>query len=148
MLLPQSSPCSVSNYYVLDAARYCPSSVQEARLSAVLYNMCDYQMKLESETLKPTTMQGVIPLCMDQFRRLFGTTRIPGRECDEIQTRRSRHAAVLCNGSYYMLPLRRKNGGPVMPHEFEQQFRDIKADALSRTPDPAEVSSMCMHSSG
>ena len=62
---------------------------------------------LESESMEPTMLPGgVVPLCMEQFRRLFSTTRLPGRECDTIKhwsaTNQSAHVAVLCNGSFYV----------------------------------------------
>ncbi len=103
-----------------------------------------YREKLESEELEPTMLAGgLVPLCMEQFRRLFSTTRLPGRECDSIKhwssTEAPMHVAVLCNGSLYKLDVVRKNGVRVLPHELEAQLEEIKADALARTPDEVEV---------
>lgn len=131
-----------SNYYVLDGRDF-PSPVQEARLALILYNMATYAERLADESLPPTVMSGVVPLCMDQFPRLFHTCRIPGRESDTLKhwndLTQSRHVAVLCNGSFYTLHLYRRDGRRVLRHELQQQLAAIKADALGREPDASEA---------
>ena len=47
------------------------------------------QKLLDREQVTPTRMHGVIPLCMAQYPRTFGTTRIPGEiegACEESTT--------------------------------------------------------------
>ena len=39
-----------------------------------------WQDLLDQERLPPLIMKDVVPLCMSQYRRMFGTTRIPGVE--------------------------------------------------------------------
>jgi hypothetical protein len=133
-----------SNYYVLDACNFVPTTIQEARTAVIIYNMMLYRELLEAEELEPTMLPGgLVPLCMEQFRRLFSTTRLPGRECDVIKhwnaSEAPMHVAVLCNGQLYKLDVVRRGGSLVLPHELEQQLADIKKDALSRTPDEVEV---------
>lgn len=49
-------------------------------------------------------MRDTIPLCMDQYKRMFATARIPGKEIDEYQqNRNSQHFVIFYNGSYYKL---------------------------------------------
>lgn len=122
-----------SNYYIMDAYRWTPTSSQVARaanLTAVLvqYKVCrtvlscirqmiytsgmlpscrgyqtysltvtDFcaflsfssyslfslvipQRKLERMEIKPLLLENVVPLCMAQHERSFGTSRIPGIE--------------------------------------------------------------------
>ena len=38
------------------------------------------QRDLDRERLPPLLLQGVVPLCMAQYPRTFGTTRIPSRD--------------------------------------------------------------------
>lgn len=132
-----------SNYYMSDAVEYTPTHMQEARTAVLLYNYMTYREQLESEQLQPTMLAaGVVPLCMEQIRRLFSTTRIPGRECDTIVhlscVEAPLHVAVLCNGSLYTLPLFRRSGARVSACELEQQLREIKLHATANTPDEVE----------
>lgn len=134
-----------SNYYILDSAYGIPTSIQEARLAVLLWNFMKYRIDLENENMEPTMLPGgIVPLCMEQFRRLFSTTRLPGRECDTIKhwpaTQQSTHVAVLCNGSFYRLDLLTREGRQVPMIELETQLAAIKLDALSRTPEGAEGS--------
>ena len=133
-----------STYYVLDEADFVPTTIPEARMAVIVYNFMLYREKLEREEMEPTMLPGgVVPLCMEQFRRLFSTTRLPGRECDTIKhwsaSTAPMHVAVLCNGSLYKLDVVRSGGTLVLPHELEKQLAEIKADALSRKADLAEV---------
>ncbi len=97
-----------SNYYVLDSQKVQLTRVQTARAAMLLSELLKYQAVLEHETIEPTRVQDMVPLCMWQFERIFSTTRIPGRDIDEIkhwQPADSRHAAVYCRGSHYRLEL-------------------------------------------
>lgn len=98
-----------SNYYVLDSGRWNPSQVQVARAAVLLRGILRYKRMLEDEQIEPITLaNGTVPLCMWQFERMFSTTRIPGRESDRIvhwDPDESRHVAILCEGSFYRLPV-------------------------------------------
>lgn len=122
-----------SNYYILDSARRCPTHVRESRAAALVYNFLRFQDDLENERIEPIMIgHGLVPLCMDQYRRIFSTTRIPGRECDEIvhyAADESKHVVVLCRGRYYRLPVFRSNGALLNPLELEEQFNAIKKHA-------------------
>lgn len=69
-------------------------------------SLCFASVKLASqlrfENLKPDTFKGK-PLCMDQFKALFSTARIPMKNAkDSIYVfDKSNHIAVLCRGSVY-----------------------------------------------
>ncbi len=113
-------------------------------MALIMYTFMTYREDLESERMVPTmAADGLVPLCMEQARRLFSTTRIPGRECDTIKhwpvTQQSPHVVVLCNGAYYRLDLANEEGDLVPPHVLEKQLVEIKADALKSPPDGAEV---------
>jgi carnitine O-palmitoyltransferase 1 len=137
------SPIAInSNYYVLDSGDWQPTTCQEARAAAVIYSMLLYKERLTDETLEPTMVgDGTVPLCMWQFERMFSTSRIPGRECDEIKhwdPTYSQHIVVNCKGTHYKVTAYRRDGTLRGPDEFEQIFADIKADAAKRQPREAE----------
>ena len=58
--------------------------------------------QLRSEKLRPDTHRGK-PLCMDQFRSLLGTTRVPMKKCkDTIHVYENpNHVAVMCRSQIY-----------------------------------------------
>jgi hypothetical protein len=73
---------------------------------------------------------------MNQFRRMFGTVRVPGRELDELRhyggdTARCRHVVVLCRGCYYRLPAYTAAGDVRGPDELADALAAIKRDAAS-----------------
>lgn len=139
----RSSIAINSNYYVLDSGRWQPTYVQEARAGGVIYSMLMYKEKLVHETLEPTMVgDGAVPLCMWQFKRMFSTARLPGRECDEIkhwESSNSKHIVVNCRGTHYKVNVYRKDGSIRAPDELEEIFAQIKRDASTRKPRPAEA---------
>jgi len=69
---------------------------------------------------------------MKQTRLLFRTTRVPGRECDELRRappERSRHVALRCSGRFYKLNLFSEEGYPCGPDELEDAVAAIQRDA-------------------
>ena len=138
------SPIAInSNYYVLDQGYVHPTSKQESRTAVLIYSMMLYKRSLEDETIPPTMIgEGVVPLCSDQFRRMWSTDRVPNRDCDELQHWEpsvSRHVAVYCKGSFYKLQVYNRDGCPRAPDELEASLHAIKLDAASHTPREAEA---------
>jgi len=91
-----------SNYYVLDS-KFRPTLSQTARAGRLVHHMLVFKDLIEEETLEPMRIRGLIPLCMEQYQRMFGTCRLPGREFDTLQTVRSRYIIVCSKGHYYKL---------------------------------------------
>ena len=82
--------------------------------------------------------EGAVPLDMQQSRRMFGTVRVPGRECDALKHYGAhpdacRHIAVFCKGCFYKLPVYRRDGSLRGPDELEDALAAIKRDAASAT---------------
>jgi len=78
-----------------------------------------------------------VPLCMDQYKRMFSSTRLPGRECDEIKQYDvdvSKHIAVLHHGYWYRMPMYRWDGTPFTPSEMQGMLDAVKADVAGREP--------------
>ena len=98
-------------------------------------------------------MKDVVPLCMSQYHRMFGTTRIPGVEegwclltifqdvvsmlcTDYLQhVANSRHVAGLYEGYFYVFDLVNSNGHRLTALECERQLKAIVKDRAS-APEP------------
>uniref|UniRef100_A0A7S2R6H8 Choline/carnitine acyltransferase domain-containing protein n=1 Tax=Mucochytrium quahogii TaxID=96639 RepID=A0A7S2R6H8_9STRA len=117
-----------SNYYILDA-KTRPVMDQVQRAAGLIHHFLRFKDLVEDEKLEPMTIRGLIPLCMSQYQRMFGTTRIPGRECDELQQNSSRHVVVMSHGHYYKLNVYHGARGtklvPYTVEELEQQLELI-----------------------
>jgi hypothetical protein len=125
-----------SNYYGLDAAEWCPTTDQCARAARLCRGFTEFRALVDEERLPPTMIAGRIPLCMRQYRGIFGTTRIPRRGQDElVQHSASRHCAVLCNGIWYRLFLYARDtvATPLPAAVIEDQLRFIAEDAARPT---------------
>lgn len=127
-----------SNYYCLDSYRVQPSKNQASR-AAVLTRCClEFKQLLDREELRPMKMQGIVPLCMDQYRRTFSTTRVPGRDCDTLKhydPSSSRHVAVLCRNHVYCFAVERVDHSLLEAWEIEDQMRailEVRAAAVAR----------------
>ena len=73
----------------------------------VLRQFLEYKHREDDQTIEPMMVRGTVPLCMEQHRRMFSTTRIPGRESDTNVhldgIDEKRHVVVMCKGTYYRL---------------------------------------------
>jgi hypothetical protein len=118
-----------------------PTPVQEARGGVLIHAMCRYKARLEDEVVEPVMIaDGAVPLDMEQARRMFGTVRVPGRECDEIRHHLGsdpggcRHVVVFTRGHFYKLPVYRRDGTLRGPDDLEDALAAIKRDAAAQTP--------------
>ena len=74
---------------------------QIRRASSLTFNSLKLAASLKNETMTPDTIKGV-NLCMDQFRSLFGSCRVPTEERDFVQVDvESDHVAVLFRNQFY-----------------------------------------------
>eukprot|EP00117_Sycon_ciliatum_P028013 scpid34788/ scgid22613/ Carnitine O-palmitoyltransferase 1, muscle isoform; Carnitine O-palmitoyltransferase I, muscle isoform; Carnitine palmitoyltransferase 1B; Carnitine palmitoyltransferase I-like protein len=118
-----------SNYYILDGFPRT-TNVQAARVGCLLHFLAKFKQDLELERVKPMLISNAVPLCMNQYKRVFGTTRLPGVEQDEIQHVpywKSRHVAVMRRGRFYHVPLY-YSGRILQPAELEMLIQLIIDD--------------------
>ncbi|GIY62593.1 carnitine O-palmitoyltransferase 1, muscle isoform, partial [Caerostris extrusa] len=106
-----------SNCYGLDYMPL-PSTSQVARAANFIYAALTFRKLLNSQTLKPVTIQNFIPLCAWQYERMFNTTRIPDVE---------KHIAVYHKGRYYKVMLY-NNRRLLKPVELQWQLQQIIDD--------------------
>nr|KAJ3423289.1 hypothetical protein HK105_006666 [Polyrhizophydium stewartii] len=80
------------------------------------------------------------PLCMNQYRNMFSTTRIPGSPADKIRTMHpapAKHIIVLARDQIYKVDVLRDNGGRVPIKEIERQLFAATQDSFESNPQPA-----------
>lgn len=121
-----------SNYYCFDHAFWKATHIQTSRAAVVTFLLLQYRHHVEREELEPLVIRNTIPLCMAQYERTFKTTRIPGKDIDEIvhfDHTFDEHVAVFCHGNYYMLKVSDRYGSPVALLDLERQLEWIKHDA-------------------
>lgn len=119
-----------SNYYILDTLRK-DNYLQVSRAADLIYQFLRFRVLLDREEIPPQMIRDLVPLCMAQHKRIFNTTRIPGRECDSIQhLETSFHIAVYCKGYWYEMKIwHHKMGTHYLASEIEDQLKWIKDDA-------------------
>mmetsp|Transcript_6004 Transcript_6004/g.15276 ORF Transcript_6004/g.15276 Transcript_6004/m.15276 type:complete len:798 (+) Transcript_6004:392-2785(+) len=135
-----------SNYYILDSCYTLTTSNQAARSAALVIEAFKFKRLVDWEILDPVRLQKTIPWCMKQYERIFDTTRIPGKECDQLVHYEDvqKYVAVSRRGVWYKLVMttRGKNGKirNLLPHEVEKQIEWIIKDADSRpVPDDEAI---------
>eukprot|EP00731_Ephydatia_muelleri_P029750 Em0021g273a len=78
-------------------------------------------------TCKRLMLRKLIPLCSFQYKRLFGTCRIPGKDADKlvhVPAEQSLHVVAYRKGLWYKVQAVRKNR-ILTPVELECQFQKI-----------------------
>eukprot|EP01097_Dermamoeba_algensis_P004217 TRINITY_DN2788_c0_g1_i1.p1 TRINITY_DN2788_c0_g1~~TRINITY_DN2788_c0_g1_i1.p1 ORF type:complete len:589 (-),score=136.73 TRINITY_DN2788_c0_g1_i1:505-2271(-) len=134
-----------SNYYVLDYFyTYIPTKHQLARAANIIHELIKVSVLIDRETLPPVLASGAVPFCMSQASRMFSTTRIPGKECDELKHfdySESKHIIVVCKNIYYKLFVFHKSApyGPLLPWELEDELKRIVKDAEARASEVEEA---------
>lgn len=125
-----------SNYYVIDAILGKSTPVQSARAANNVHSAFCFRRIVAKQETAPLLIQGLIPLCSNQYDRLFNTTRIPGEEGDKLSHLiDSTHIVVLSRGRYYRMGCYSK-GRLLEPAEMQSQLQSILNDTTS--PDEGE----------
>eukprot|EP01134_Creolimax_fragrantissima_P005540 CFRG5540T1 len=117
-----------SNYYVCGLYYYEASPIQVSRAANLCFRALQFKVLIDEQALEPTVIRGIVPMCMAQYERTFSTTRIPGKECDELlhlSSSQSRHIAVLSKGSWFALDMYHRSGEALRPFEIETQLERI-----------------------
>ena len=121
-----------TNYYILDHKDYTPTDCQIPRAATLVYYFLEAWRKIEREQLPPLLVKDTIPVCMDQYRRLFSTVRLPGEKIDKLvhfDPRESRHIVVWCKGLHYKLDIVDDFNQLLTPHHIQEQLYEIERDA-------------------
>jgi carnitine O-acetyltransferase len=116
---------------------------QIGRASSLLFASLKFASMLKNETLSPEEFRGN-KLCMDQFKSLFGSCRIPCGDKDIVETDPlSSHVVVMKrNCMYYFQGLWPEDGSvAVTRHDIVEILHAIEKDAQEHHGNPETLAS-------
>lgn len=115
-----------SNYHSYDVFKL-PTNDQTTRAAGIVYEMLKFREKLDKEDITPIMVQGIVPLCSNQYRRMYNTARVPGIESDKIEHYEDiNHMVVLCKGCYYKVIIKQDErlfNASEIKHQLDQILR-------------------------
>jgi len=89
----------------------------------MMHGLLQIRSKLDAGKFEVESMRGQ-PLDMHQFTRVFGMSRVPQEECDElVQEGASRHIALMRSGAIVTVPVYDAQGRPLALPQLKAQLR-------------------------
>lgn len=118
-----------SNYYGL-APKEVPTKNSISRAAGQIWSILKWRKDaLFDNKVLPLKLQKLVPLCPNQYKRFFGTSRIPGEQKDEIIVHEgTTHIAVFANGNVYKMDVTNPDGSPISPVKLESTLTAICND--------------------
>ena len=140
-----------ANFFFLfpDDPTLAGGNEQTTRATWLICGALHYKHLLDTETLPVATMRG-LPLCMEETKYLFSTTRIPAHGRDGVRMPYSdeqpgasvaRHILVFHKGHMFTLDVIGPEGAPHTPEEISNALDAIAAAA----PDHADTDTSVGH---
>ncbi|MEU3306280.1 choline/carnitine O-acyltransferase [Nocardiopsis sp. NPDC006832] len=126
------------NYFFLLTDR---EGDQCERAADLLAAAVDFKRRVDAEEVPPEAPRGR-PQSMEQLKRLFGTTRIPGEMMDTVRTpyspehpgpSRARHIIVFTHGHMFSFDVLDPDGRPHTPDELTTGLRELLATVSEQT---------------
>ena len=106
-----------------------PTTEQLPRAAAWIYLWLLTRQLIDRERLPPLCINGMVPLCMEQYKMAFNSVRVPGLESDRLhqyEMDETKHICVSYKGTYYSLtPYSQKSGRLLSPVEIMRQLEGI-----------------------
>jgi carnitine O-acetyltransferase len=137
-LVPDDSVVLNVNPFFLLADDPTPARTEQCvRAASLVFSSLKFISALFMGQLEPDVWRGR-PLCMAQFRKIFGTARIPHIDRDAIATAaRPTHLCVLCRNNFYFFDCLWPSGEVgITEAQIETNLRAILADAAACASDP------------
>ncbi|KAI9168497.1 hypothetical protein H9P43_007869 [Blastocladiella emersonii ATCC 22665] len=116
------------------------TDVQVRRAAGLVSNLVNYKELIDAEKI-PAESTKAGPLCMDQYRHMFGVTRVPKEGMDVLVREfpaRARHIVVLARDQCYRVDVYTRDGSRRLAlADLERQLHAVIADVTSAdfTPD-------------
>lgn len=138
-LAPDSSVVmNLNPFFVLeDGPDTKKSNCQSRRAASLCFSAIKFASSLKNEAIVPDSFRGK-PLCMDQFRALFGACRIPELiEKDKVVVNtESCHVVVLENNQFYFFQALWEDGSVAVDEDdILEILTAIKLDASQVSPE-------------
>ncbi|CAI2166824.1 4431_t:CDS:2 [Funneliformis geosporum] len=121
---------NLNPFFVLEDDPTPARNNQVFRAASLVLSSLKFIHALRTETLEPDVFRGT-PLCMSQFKRMFGTARLPfDSGCMMNTDHESIHIVVLCRGQFYWFDvLKENNEVGITEKELVTNLKAIKQDA-------------------
>ena len=121
---------NLNPFFVLEDDPTPARNNQVVRAASLILSSLKFIHALRTETLEPDVFRGT-PLCMSQFKRMFGTARLPSESgCMMNTDHESRHIVVLCRGQFYWFDVLKDNYDVgINEKELVANLKAIKQDA-------------------
>ncbi|TEB24687.1 hypothetical protein FA13DRAFT_1756796 [Coprinellus micaceus] len=134
---------ALNPFFVLENDPTPSRGTQIPRAAALITSSLGFVHDLQAGLLEPDNVRGV-PLCMDQYSRLFGTARVPtSRGCKMEAHAGSRHIVVLRRGQFYWFDVLDDENRPLLTErEISRNLNAILADADKVDPSQAARNSI------
>ncbi|CAG8501728.1 13530_t:CDS:2 [Ambispora leptoticha] len=122
---------NLNPFFVLEDDPTPARNNQVVRAASLILSSLKFIQALRSETLEPDVFRGT-HLCMSQYRRLFGTARLPTENGCKMDTdQNSKHIVVICRSQFYWFDvLNEDNEVAITEKELVANLKTIKQDAL------------------
>jgi carnitine O-acetyltransferase len=136
-----------ANYFFLFSAG---DPDQMRRAAGLLAAAVDYKQRVDTGKVPPEAPRGQ-PQSMQQLRYLFGTTRVPGEEIDDVRTPYSRahpgpatarHIVVFARGHMFRLDVLDREGRAYAAGELANGLRAVLAAAPTRAEPGTSVGAL------
>lgn len=121
---------ALNPFFVLENDPMPSRSTQLPRAASLIVSSLGFIHDLRTEMLHPDALRGT-PLDMDQYRRLFGTARIPTDHGCKMETAAdSKHIVVLRRGQFYWFDVMDEQNLPLLTErEILRNLQAIVVDA-------------------
>eukprot|EP00924_Labyrinthula_sp_SR-Ha-C_P000035 augustus_masked-scaffold_60-processed-gene-0.63-mRNA-1 protein AED:0.01 eAED:0.01 QI:57/1/1/1/1/1/3/58/636 len=128
-------PINVNPTFVLEDDPTPLGNNQVIRASSILLSSIKFISNLKRETLEPDVWRRT-PLCMSQFKQLFGTCRIPKSGSDEMKHYpESKHVVILSQNVFYHLNVLGTENEPILTErELQKKLDSILKDSEKSKP--------------
>eukprot|EP00924_Labyrinthula_sp_SR-Ha-C_P000038 maker-scaffold_60-snap-gene-0.48-mRNA-1 protein AED:0.06 eAED:0.06 QI:61/1/0.66/1/1/1/3/0/636 len=128
-------PINVNPTFVLEDDPTPLGNNQVIRASSILLSSIKFISSLKRETLEPDVWRRT-PLCMSQFKQLFGTCRIPKPGTDEMKHYpESKHVVILSQNVFYHLNVLGTENEPILTErELQKKLDSILKDSEKSKP--------------
>jgi carnitine O-palmitoyltransferase 1 len=132
-----------SNYFCTGRVHAPPTTHQASRAAKVVHLFVKAKLEIDHEELPPQLMQGIVPICMNQYLSAFSTTREPHHGEDKLvsyDSRESRHIVVIHRGRMYSVDcFSQRSRRPLTAKQLERTLQGIIDDESATDPIEAAI---------
>jgi carnitine O-acetyltransferase len=115
------------------------TAFQINRAAGLISNLLNFNDLIDSEQLPPEYIKDK-PLCMNQYTKIFGTTRVPGEKADSVVSQyptTAKHIIVLIKNQIFKVDVYSDDRKRVPIAEIERLLFTASKEALASSTEPS-----------